>query len=94
MKVSTIFASIAACGLVSALPNPNPEGNDSQIEARASTCLPNFQGTNMYIASTAKNSRWTVKSLKDGSVINSAKGAKDTWRIEQTGQPQNDFIIK
>lgn len=91
MKLSTIFAPLAVAGLAAALPNPSQE---QELEARAPTCLPNYQGANLYISASKSSTRWTVKALKEGSVVNSAKGGKDYWRIEQTGYPQNDFIIK
>lgn len=94
MKLSAVLAPVALFGLSMALPNPTPMAAEMSIEPRAATCLPNYQGTNLYISSTAKKTRWTVKALKEGSAIKVKKGAKDYWRIERTGFPQEDFIIK
>lgn len=95
MKFSTVFALVASFGLVNALPKPVPESSENDLEARAgATCLPNYQGANLYISSTATKARWTVKTLKDSALLKTAKAAKNTWRIERTGFPQEDFIIK
>lgn len=95
MKLSTIFAPVLVASLVAALPKPSPEESDlHELEERAGTCLPNYQGANLYISSSKSGVRWSVKALKEGSVVKSVKGGKDYWRIEQTGYPQNDFIIK
>lgn len=94
MKPSTVLALVASFGLVTALPNPVPEISENDLEARAATCLPNYQGAELYISSTATKDRWTVKTLTDGALLKTAKGAKNTWRIERTGFPKEDFIIK
>ena len=95
MKLSAIIAPLIAASLASAHPHLYPRGIELQsLEERATTCLPNYQGANLYISSSKSGVRWTVKALKEGSVVNSAKGGKDYWRIEQTGYPQNNFIIK
>jgi hypothetical protein len=96
MKLAFILVPAITLGATVSLAAPAAPGPDGscELDARAVGCLPNYQGSNLYIQSSDKAARWQVKTLKEGSVLSVAKGAKNTWRIEQTGQPQNDFIIK
>lgn len=63
------------------------------------TCTPNFQGCAVRVSTAGSDSSWCIpamqgKAPQSGAKLESLQGSATTFRIEQSGQPENDFIIK
>lgn len=65
------------------------------LAAPTPMCSPNFQGQAVAIINQATSNRWTVWGSDEvGATLTAKKNGKSTFRLEFTGQPANDYIIK
>jgi uncharacterized membrane protein YgcG len=83
----TLLTALAIAHLAVASPTPN------QLEKRG-TCTPRFNGIGVSIVSSYRE--WYPTSLQAGQPVNVqyANYADTQFRIENTGQPDNGYIIK
>lgn len=58
-------------------------------------CKPNFQGQPVLIRAAGSSVGWCVpEGGKEGTSIAMSNNSDTSFRLEFTGQPQNDYIIK
>lgn len=80
----------AFVGFIGASPVPEP-----QAEAVQHPCSPNFQGVATYIqAYDTYNRLWVPAGSQQDTVISTLSGGQTKWRVEGTGSPANDYLIK
>lgn len=78
----------AFVGLIGASPVPAPEA----VQDR---CSPNFQGVATYIqAYDTYNRLWVPAGSQQDTVISTLSGGQTKWRVEGTGSPATDYLIK
>ena len=77
-------------------PSPRPpKSPHSTGQYGTGACKPNFQGYPVNIVNSASKEGWHVpKGCREGTPVSMQNGTDTSFRLEFTGQPQNDYIIK
>lgn len=93
MFVSVATVVVAVTGLasfVTASPLPEPQPQPSQ-----NPCSPSFQGVATYIQAYDTYNRLTVPAgSQQTTQIYTQSAGQTKWRVEGSGSPANDYIIK
>jgi len=78
--------AVLAISLTCASARPTPQDDGSLAP---SACRPNFQGSAVRIVNPATQLAWDIMEVNEAG-----DGAITGFRLEFTGQPQNNYIIK